>query len=114
MKSEDAPSELTDRTFELLTEAGRGGAGDVWKARAANGALVALKLARNDAVRSAIAREARHASLALSPRLPELVDVGWLEVKENTARVVEPSRDIEGARTAFVALRWIEGRSLRG
>jgi hypothetical protein len=38
--------------------------------------VVALKIERGAGAREALAREAVHAALALSPRLPELVDVG--------------------------------------
>src|SRR5262245_37911677 len=59
------------------------------------GGGVALKLARPPAGAPALAREARHAALALSPRLPELLDLGQLA---------------DGR--AFLALRWIAGAPL--
>ncbi|MRG93254.1 GAF domain-containing protein [Polyangium spumosum] len=105
---------MTDRSFEILKAAGSGGAGEVWKARARHGgSLVALKVARDAAAREAIAREAKHAILALSPRLPELVDVGWFVREGDVARAVEASDDRDEARFAFVALRWVEGTTLR-
>lgn len=99
MDSGTSPPKLTTRPFEKLARAGEGGAAEVWKAKTCTEQLVALKLARNTAVRDALAREATHALLALSPRLPALVDVGFLD---------------DEATQAFVALAWVEGRSLRG
>lgn len=98
MDSSTLPSSLPHRSFERLDRAGRGGAAEVWKARTSTGALVALKIAHDDAVRNALAREAKHALLALSPRIPALVDVGILHDETNAA---------------FVALEWVEGQSLR-
>lgn len=98
MDSSTSPSQQTHTSFERLARAGQGGAAEVWKARTSTGAIVALKLARDDAAREAFAREATHALLALSPRIPALVDVGVLN---------------DGTNTAFVALEWVEGRSLR-
>ncbi len=51
-----------------------------------------------------------YAALALSPRLPELVDVGWALVEGASARAVDPARN-EGA-VPFVALRWAPGSPL--
>ncbi len=98
MDSSTLPSPLPHRSFERLDRAGRGGAAEVWKAKTSAGALVALKIAHDDAVRNALAREAKHALLALSPRIPALVDVGVLRDETNAA---------------FVALEWVEGQSLR-
>ncbi|WP_437602729.1 sigma 54-interacting transcriptional regulator [Sorangium sp. So ce590] len=105
--------------FRLLDVAGSGGSAEVWRAvDQERGGVVALKIERRDrgasgeeraAALRALAREALHAALALSPRLPELVDVGWLSARDGVARV-------EGApgeeRRAFVAMRWIEGRAV--
>src|SRR4051794_18582791 len=96
MDSGISPPQLTAQTFERIARAGHGGAAEVWQARTATGTLVALKIARDDAARDALAREATHALLALSPHLPALVDVGFLD-----------------DQVPFVALHWIEGRSLR-
>ncbi|WP_438010227.1 sigma 54-interacting transcriptional regulator [Sorangium sp. So ce321] len=109
---------LADR-FRLLELAGSGGSAEVWKAAdQERGGVVALKIERRDrgasreqraAVRRALAREALHAALALSPRLPELVDVGWLSARAGAARV-EGAPGEEGR--AFVAMRWMEGRAV--
>ncbi|APR78113.1 Response regulator of zinc sigma-54-dependent two-component system [Minicystis rosea] len=56
---------------------------------------VALKIARGAEHAALLAREATQAALALSPRLPELLDVGRLP---------------DGR--AFIALRWMEGAAL--
>ncbi|KYG05233.1 hypothetical protein BE21_42040, partial [Sorangium cellulosum] len=77
--------------FRLLGVAGSGGSAEVWRAvDQERGGVVALKIERQGggaaaeeraAARRALAREALHAALALSPRLPELVDVGWLSAR---------------------------------
>ncbi|UQA58239.1 sigma 54-interacting transcriptional regulator [Polyangium aurulentum] len=111
MRAPEVSSRLAERRFEIVAAAGRGGAGEVFRAR--TGALeVALKIARDEGARTALAREAMHAALALSPRLPELVDVGWLRIEGQTAIAVEPG-ERDGACSAFVALRWVEGTVLR-
>ncbi|WP_437839665.1 sigma 54-interacting transcriptional regulator [Sorangium sp. So ce1153] len=109
---------MADR-FRLLELAGSGGSAEVWKAAdQERGGVVALKIERRDrgasreqraAVRRALAREALHAALALSPRLPELVDVGLLPARAGAARA-EGAPGEEGR--AFVAMRWMEGRSV--
>jgi serine/threonine protein kinase len=79
--------------FRVVSRAGSGGSAEVWKATdTRSGATVALKIAHSAETAAALAREAMHAALALSPRLPELLDVGRLP---------------DGR--AFLALRWIEG-----
>ncbi|WP_437320438.1 sigma 54-interacting transcriptional regulator [Sorangium sp. So ce385] len=116
------PSTVTPRLaerFRLLDLAGSGGSAEVWRAvDQERGGVVALKIERQGlgapaeeraAARRALAREALHAALALSPRLPELVDVGWLSARAGAARV-EGAPGAEGR--AFVAMRWFEGRSV--
>ena len=79
----------TGPRFEILERAGSGSFAEVWKARdAKSGAFVALKIARDEGARRWLAREAAHASLALSPFLPELVDVGWLRVAGTSAWII--------------------------
>ena len=116
---EETSSELTLR-FELLERAGAGGSAEVWRARDhGRGSVVALKIERSAGAREALAREAMHAALALSPRLPELIDVGWIWLRGRAAHVTgaprrgagEPDAIPGGGRRAFVALRWVEGRS---
>ena len=95
-----SPGEVADR-FWPRELAGEGGSAEVWKAEdRRDGGLVALKLARDDEGRRAFAREAIDAALRLSPRLPELVDLGWTAPRG------------EGERRAFLALRWVEGEPL--
>ncbi|WP_438001259.1 sigma 54-interacting transcriptional regulator [Sorangium sp. So ce185] len=105
--------------FRLLGVAGSGGSAEVWRAvDQERGGVVALKIERQGlgapaeeraAARRALAREALHAALALSPRLPELVDVGWLSARAGVARV-EAAPGVDGR--AFAAMRWFEGRSV--
>ncbi len=107
----EASSELPPATFERLSEAGSGGSAEVWQALSGD-ERVALKLARpgaGPAVLLALAREAEHATLALSPGLPRLVDAGWAVVDGGVARAV--SGPSPGAR-AFVALAWARGAPL--
>jgi len=83
--------------FELLGRAGAGSFAEVWKARdLESGALVALKIGRDERSRKWLAREAAHASLALSPFLPELVDVGWLRVDGHSAWMVDEGGSAAG------------------
>jgi transcriptional regulator with GAF, ATPase, and Fis domain len=97
--------------FEILERAGSGSFAEVWKARdAKSSALVALKIARDEGARRWLAREAAQASLALSPFLPELIDVGWLLVEGTSAWMVEDSAASKGA--CCIALRWTPGEPL--
>ena len=81
-------SKLTDRTtaapeprgerLELLERVAPGDVADVWRARSAEGAPdLALKVGVDREAAPVLAAEALHAALAPSPRLPELVDLGW-------------------------------------
>jgi transcriptional regulator with GAF, ATPase, and Fis domain len=101
-------SELADRTLRTLDLAGRGGAGVVFRAIEAGGQTIALKLGHNPSLASAFAREGRHLALAASPRLAELVDVGWAEREGD---LVRPTQVRTAKAIPFLATRWIEGRS---
>ena len=97
--------------FEILERAGSGSFAEVWKARdCASGALVALKIGRDEHSHRWLAREAAHASLALSPFLPELIDIGWLRVDGSSAWLVEDSARAGG--TCCIALAWVEGEAI--
>jgi serine/threonine-protein kinase PknK len=110
MTATQASSELSAGAFRLLGQAGVGGSADVLRAvSVAGGATVALKVARSAEGAAALAREAVHAALALSPLLPELVDAGWLRLEARSAHLV--TAGAPGAR-AFLALRWVEGALL--
>ena len=106
--------QLADRVFRLEREAGAGGFGSVWKAVLPDGRAVALKWAHDGAGAATLAHEAEVASLALSPRLPELVDAGWARVPTSVAAGQElrgVAGPEEGAR-AYVAFAWVEGAPL--
>src|SRR5262245_24477119 len=98
--------------YRLERPLGEGGSASVWLARAGASGPVALKVGRSMELAAALADEALHASLALSPRLPELRDVGMLRVDKRTATVLAPGSH-DSQALPFVALRWCEGRSLR-
>ena len=100
-------SELAGAAFRHLERAGSGSAGEVFKAvLRSDGSFVALKIARDDEARDALAREAEHARPSPSPRQPELVDVGWLALAKEFATIVPAGAP--GSR-AFIALRWRDG-----
>src|SRR4051812_15987491 len=92
--------------FRLLRSAGSGGFGNVWQAVSEGGHVVALKWAHDAGGAETLAREAEVAALALSPRLPELFDVGWAVVPTMVAAGVEvrASTALEAGATPFVAL----------
>ncbi len=99
--------------FSCSARAGSGGSADVFRAdrNGGGGALpVALKVARSAEGAAALAREVGHASLALSPCLPELLDAGWLCLDPHCG-ADGVGHGACGAR-AFLALRWIEGAPL--
>ena len=103
--------ELAGRSFRLLRQAGSGGFGSVWQAVTESGRIVALKWAHDAAGAQALAKEAEVAALALSPRLPELVDVGWALVPPVVASgsfVGTTSGPTPSARP-FVAFTWVDG-----
>ena len=91
--------------FTRLERAGEGGSADVYRAvDVLRGGEVALKVARDDVGREALAREAKHAALTASPLLPQLVAAGFLRLCDGAAFVAD-----EAEGRAFVALRWTEG-----
>ncbi|HRI72619.1 MAG TPA: serine/threonine-protein kinase, partial [Polyangium sp.] len=98
MDSGTSPSSLTASGYERIARAGLGGAAEVWKAKTTDGRFVALKIAHHEGAHEALAREAMHALLAISPRLPALIDAGFLDGDTNVP---------------FLALQWIEGTNLR-
>src|SRR5262245_17868879 len=98
-------------TFRLVRRLGEGASATVWLAARENEDRVALKVASSMELARTLADEALHASLALSPRLPELVDVGILRLDGRVAEVLEAGARDANARP-FVALRWREGRAL--
>ncbi|MFO0589071.1 MAG: sigma 54-interacting transcriptional regulator [Polyangiaceae bacterium] len=105
---------MADRSFRLLRSAGSGGFGSVWQAVSETGRIVALKWAHDAAGAAALAREAEVAALALSPRLPELVDTGWARVPTSVAAgaTVETCAGPRSGARPFVAFAWVDGEPL--
>ena len=96
-------SELSVGSFQVGAKLGSGATATVWQARNTHGQDVALKIANGRGAATQLAAEALHASLAVSPRLPELVDVGVLE---RDGDVTHPAT----TGSPFVALKLVEGR----
>jgi serine/threonine-protein kinase PknK len=96
-----------DAKFEILGRAGNGRFGEVLRARRCDdGVLVALKITHEARSRQLLAREAAHSSLALSPLLPELVDVGWLLLDGTIGTLAE---EATAGAVPCVALTWVDG-----
>jgi transcriptional regulator with GAF, ATPase, and Fis domain len=107
-----APSHQLAGRYVLLGRAGAGGSAEVHRARReSDGALVALKVAREAGGSLPLSREALHAALTLSPRLPELIDLGWGVLDGERFTPCSTHAPPPEAR-AFLALRWIEGAPL--
>jgi transcriptional regulator with GAF, ATPase, and Fis domain len=97
--------------YEILELAGAGGSGLVYRARRRDAdEIIALKVAPDAGGSPPLAHEAGYAALALSPRLPELVDVGWARVAGSSARAIDPADAADAV--PFVALRWAPGAPL--
>lgn len=96
--------------LRILHKAGTGGFADVYCARdEENDTLAALKIAHHPQAPSTLLREAEHALLSLSPRLPELLDAGFVSLSQDRASICsEHTQDA----LPFIALRWIEGERL--
>ncbi|MEZ4307441.1 MAG: hypothetical protein R3F14_05270 [Polyangiaceae bacterium] len=106
---------MAHRTYTLVERAGEGGFGSVWKA-SLDGVPFALKWAHDadEASVRTLIEEAETTTLALSPRLPELVDVGWLQMPTSVApgaQVHTLQDPVPGARP-FVGFTWLEGTPL--
>ncbi|MBW2453810.1 MAG: protein kinase, partial [Deltaproteobacteria bacterium] len=97
--------------YTLDRKVGAGATSTVWQASCEDGAAVALKVGRTTAEAARLAVEALHASLALSPRLPELVHLGLAIVEGDVARPLAPGERADQAQP-FLALRWVDGRLL--
>ena len=112
MVRKKSPQLTQSSLYVLQQRVGHGGSAVVWRARAPDGCLVALKLARDRATSStALVREALHAALALSPRLPDLRELGLGHLRGSE---LEPLRaeDCDEEALCFVALGWHPGREL--
>src|SRR5712671_915717 len=84
-------SELTDgRGLVELARVGQGGAGEVYRARRGRD-VVAIKIARHEAAIDALAHEAEVLALADARLLPRLIDLGWLVVDDDRARMSDAS-----------------------
>jgi transcriptional regulator with GAF, ATPase, and Fis domain len=90
--------------FEPSKRVGNGATADVWRARdAATGSDVALKIGRGAEAALLLAAEAERLVGALSPHLPELLEVG---------RVPSSVREEIRAGAPYLAMTWMAGSSL--
>ncbi len=113
--SSDGTPRAADRSssrYELVQRVGDGATSSVWLAQGTGGERIALKIGRSLAEAEQLASEALHASLALSPRLPELIDLGLAQVDAHQALPVAPGTQAAEA-LPFLALRWVEGDLLQ-
>jgi serine/threonine-protein kinase PknK len=104
------PPELTvglgsEWRYRPLERAGHGGSASVWLARDGSGARVALKVGHSGAERARFASEATRLTLALSPALPTLLEVGLVP-----AAACQFFGVAVGA--PFLALEWVDGIAL--
>jgi transcriptional regulator with GAF, ATPase, and Fis domain len=95
--------------FRLVERVGRGATSVVWRARDDAGNVIALKVGHDRNAAALLAAEALHASLSLSRHLPELRAIGLLRIDGDEARPVA-KKDADAL--PFLALRWMEGKSL--
>jgi transcriptional regulator with GAF, ATPase, and Fis domain len=110
-------SELTEaQPWRLLARLGEGATGVVWATRreTRGAAEHVIKIGRSRAVAADLAREAWHAALALSPRLPELIDVGIGRLGPRALVPAEPGDAPSSGLVPYVVLRRASGRSLVG
>jgi transcriptional regulator with GAF, ATPase, and Fis domain len=99
-----APADAAGWRFEPSKRVGSGATADVWRARdALTGRDVALKIGRIDDAAALLAAEAERLVGALSPHLPELLEVG---------RVPSAVREGIEAGTPYLALTWMAGHTL--
>src|SRR5438045_8539533 len=99
-----APAGGASWRFEPIAWVGSGATADVWRARDnVTRCDVALKVARAEASVNVLAAEAERLSWALSPHLPELIEVG---------RVPDGADGRLAARAPFIAMSWVDGRAL--
>lgn len=95
-------------TYMLERELGRGASARVWLARDQRGRPTVLKLGSSRDRARVIAIEALYAGLALSPRLPELFDVGMARMAGDQVEIGEGGGD----GLPCVALAWRSGEPL--
>src|SRR6188508_92380 len=98
------PSKLASGwRFEPAKRVGSGASADVWRARdVAAGRDVALKVGRGEEAAPLLAAEAERLVGALSPHLPELLEVGR----------VPASAEGLPADAPYLAMTWMAGRTL--
>ena len=89
--------------FEPVVRVGAGQSGEVWKAKdQLLGGEAALKVALDEEGAAVLAQEAERLADAVSPRLPEVLDLGRLPEEVGP---LAPGRP-------FLAMTWLAGRSL--
>ena len=89
------PGQVIGAGYELVHPLGRGGFGEVWRARRGEAEVVALKLILSEDARDGLAQEARVAARIEHERIPALLD------------------DQSAADPAHLVFELVEGESLR-
>jgi transcriptional regulator with GAF, ATPase, and Fis domain/tetratricopeptide (TPR) repeat protein len=91
--------------YRVLERAGRGGSATVWLAHDERGSRLALKVGHEPTERARFAEEAMRLTLAVSPALPALLDIGLVPASACAALGVCPD-------APFLALEWVDGTPL--
>ncbi len=89
--------------YRPLRRVGGGSSSEVWEARTGEGTIVALKVGRHLSERTRLANEAERLVWVDSPRLPAVLDAGFV-----------PEQEAEGPAAAmpYVALAWAPGTAI--
>src|SRR5688572_11196078 len=103
--ADDPANTVAAWPYRPLERAGRGGSATVWLARNATGQRVALKVGHGASERLRFADEAMRLTLAVSPALPALIDIGLVPAAACAALGVSPD-------APYLALEWVDGAPL--
>ncbi|MSP26065.1 MAG: GAF domain-containing protein [Myxococcales bacterium] len=104
----------TTCSFKLIEVLGRGATAVAWRAQDPSGRSVLLKVGHTLATATLLGEEASHGALAISPRLPELLDAGLLELDEGRRRARSVPLGAAASKDArpFLAFTLRPGRTL--